>query len=388
MLLGLLPFIYIFIGDVSFHCIFWTRLFQRSFNNLTEDNVLINLTKDDILYDFDSKKYIENLNKKYIIKNKKVLIIDNFNLKNYKEKLEDKNDIYIKENKKGKLKKIIKKFRKTEEDDYINWQKSKKWYSRMKHLKKIENVSIKSYDNLNLAGFLIKNNIEKNNKFVIICHGFGGNHFCHLDIGMGFYKYLGYNVLFIDQRGYGDSEGEYCSMGWKESVDIYKWIKYIVKNYPNSEIVIWGISMGGASVMRTSSMNLPKNVKLCISDCGFNNFINVAKNTLKTFKISKIIGYPLISSIITVARLRNKTNLRYTCSEYLKKSKLPLLLIHGTNDLLVPVQNSIDIFKSYNNDKKLVLVKYADHCKASVFAKDLYWKIIYDFSKNYINYQL
>ena len=386
MSLGLLPFIYFFVGDISYHCLFWTRLFQRSFNNLTENNILINLTKEDILYDFDSKKYIENLNKKYTIKNKKILIVDNINLKNYKENEEDKEDIYIKKNKKGKLKKIIKQFRKTEEDDYINWQKSKIWYSRMKYLKRIENVSIKSYDNLNLAGFLIKNNIKNNNKFVIICHGYGGNHFCHLDIGMGFYKYLDYNVLFIDQRGYGDSEGEYCSLGWKESVDIYKWIKYIVKNYPNSEIVIWGISMGGASVMLTSSFKLPKNVKLCISDCGLNKFSNVAKNVIKNFKISKIIGYPIISAIISVARLRSKTNLRYSCSEYLKKSRLPLLLFHGTNDLLVPVENSIEIFKSYNNDKKLILVKYADHCKASVFAKDIYWKIIYDFSKKYIKY--
>ena len=256
----------------------------------------------------------------------------------------------------------------------------------MKYLNRIENISIKSFDNLNLAGFLIKNNIKNNNKFVIICHGYGGNHFCHLDIGMGFYKYLGYNVLFIDQRSYGDSEGKYCSMGWKESADIYKWIKYIVKNYPHSEIIIWGISMGGASVMRTCSLKLPKNVRLCISDCGFNKFINVAENVIKNFRIPKIIGYPIISSIIIVARIRNKINLKYSCNEYLKKSKLPLLLIHGTKDILVPVQNSIDIFKSYNNDKKLILVKYADHCKASVFAKDIYWKIIYDFSKKYISY--
>ena len=377
MLLSLLPFIFYFVGDVSYHCLFYTSLIQKSFNNLTEDKILTHLDKEDLLNNFDTKKYIESLNKKYIIKDKNVLLIDNLNLRNYKKKPEDKKNIYIKKNKKGKLEKIIQKFRKTEEDDCINWYKARKWYSKMKHLNNIEKLYIHSYDKLNLAGFLIKNNIENNNKFVIICHGFGGNHFCHLDIGMGFYK-LGFNVLFIDQRAYGDSEGKYSSLGWKESIDIYKWINYIVKRFSNSNIVLWGISMGGASVMRTCSMNLPKNVKLCISDCGFNKFTDVAKDVVRKLKIPKIIGYPIIYSIILMARLRNKTNLLYSCSEYLKKSKLPLLLFHGTNDILVPVKNSIDIFKSYNNNKKLVLVKYADHCKASVFTKDLYWKIIYD----------
>ena len=386
MSLGLLPFIYILVGDISFHCLFWTRLFQRSFNNLTENDVLTYLSKDDILYNFNSKKYIEDLNKKYKLEDKKIIIIDNFKLKNYKDTEEENDDIYNKTNKSSKLKTIIKKFRKTEDDDHINWYKSKKWYSKMKFLNNIENIFIKSHDNIKLAGFLIKNDIKNNNKFVIICHGFGGNHFCHLDIGMGFHKYLNYNVLFIDQRGYGDSEGEYCSLGWKECIDIYRWIRYIIKNYPNSEIILWGISMGGASVMLTSSLKLPKNVKLCISDCGLNKFTNIGKNVIKNFKIPKIIGYPIISAIITVARIRNKSNLRYVCSDYLKKSKLPLLLFHGTNDLLVPVENSIEIFKNYDKDKKLVLVKYADHCKASVFAKSLYWKIIYDFSKKYIDY--
>ena len=386
MSLGILHFIYTIFGEITYHSVCWTYLYNKISPNMQEKDIFLDFDCNKSKLQYDYKKYIEIFKNKYsFYNNKNIIIIDNYNLNNSKNTYKNIELNTIKLKKQNKIALLIKRFRKTKDDDYITWYNSRQWYTNMKFTNNIEAINIKSYDNLKLNGVLVKNNIENNNNFVIVVHGYGGNYFCHLDIGYGFYKYLGCNVLFITHRGYKYSSGNYTSLGWKESYDIYKWIQYIVKKYPKANIILWGISMGGTSVLMTSSMNLPKNVKLCISDCAFNCFSDLCKTIVKKAKLSKTIGYPLISSMCTIARLNN-TNLKFKVQNYLKKSKLPILFIHGTSDELIPFKHSVKLFDTYNNDKRLLLVKYADHCKASIYAQDLYWSTIYDFAKNYIDF--
>lgn len=66
-----------------------------------------------------------------------------------------------------------------------------------------------------------------------------------------YYK-AGFNILMPDLRGHGDSEGQYTTMGYYESVDVIDWIKEIIKKDPDALIVLHGISMGAATVMLTT----------------------------------------------------------------------------------------------------------------------------------------
>lgn len=64
------------------------------------------------------------------------------------------------------------------------------------------------------------------------------------------YHNHGFNVLLVDDRGHGDSEGEYAGFGVLDHKDVLKWIDYIIKEIdPKAEIYLHGISMGGASVL-------------------------------------------------------------------------------------------------------------------------------------------
>ncbi|MDO5022750.1 MAG: alpha/beta hydrolase, partial [Eubacteriales bacterium] len=63
-----------------------------------------------------------------------------------------------------------------------------------------------------------------------------------------FYE-LNFNVLLIDQRAQGTSEGEYNTFGVKESGDVLRWVDYLKQNNLAENIVLWGISMGAATVM-------------------------------------------------------------------------------------------------------------------------------------------
>lgn len=58
--------------------------------------------------------------------------------------------------------------------------------------------------------------------------------------------------------------------------DAEKWVEYVIERFGNnSEIFLHGISMGGATVLMASGLNLPNNVKAIISDCAYTSAYDV-----------------------------------------------------------------------------------------------------------------
>jgi fermentation-respiration switch protein FrsA (DUF1100 family) len=81
---------------------------------------------------------------------------------------------------------------------------------------------------------------------------------------------LGYNVLMPDARAHGESQGKYIGYGWPEKYDVRKWVKKdLAKEGQNQKVVIFGVSMGGATAMMTSGLKMPKQVKAYVEDCGY-----------------------------------------------------------------------------------------------------------------------
>ena len=78
----------------------------------------------------------------------------------------------------------------------------------------IYDMFIKSLDGLRLHGVKIVNN-HNSDLWVIISHGYGHDHHAALDQAKHFDD-QGYNILMIDNRAFGLSEGRYCTMGWNE----------------------------------------------------------------------------------------------------------------------------------------------------------------------------
>ena len=60
-------------------------------------------------------------------------------------------------------------------------------------------------------------------------------------------------------------------------------IQQILKKDPNAEIALFGVSMGGATVMMTSGEDLPSNVKVIIEDCGYSTVMDEFTYQLKRF---------------------------------------------------------------------------------------------------------
>ena len=82
----------------------------------------------------------------------------------------------------------------------------------------------------------------------------------------------GHNVLLVDQRGHGGSHGKTVAFGIKERFDCVDWARYAARRFGNGvNIILVGISMGAATVLYASELELPDQVCGIIADCPFSS---------------------------------------------------------------------------------------------------------------------
>ena len=145
---------------------------------------------------------------------------------------------------------------------------------------KLEDVYIKSDDGLKLHGTVIR---CENSKMCVICfHGYTSRGLNDYGSMAKFYNEQGFNLILIDTRNHGESEGKYTGFGVLDRFDAVKWIEFAIKTFGDDvKIFLHGDSMGGATVLMTSGLDLPDNVKAIIADCAFTSAYEVFCHVLK-----------------------------------------------------------------------------------------------------------
>lgn len=247
-------------------------------------------------------------------------------------------------------------FKKKEEDfnlqtKYLDWLNSSK----------CSDEYITSNDGLKLHALKVEN--HKTNNYIILVHGIWSNNKYMVPYAYEFDR-LGYNLLLVNQRASGKSEGNYYTYGYSESNDLLLWTDFLVKNNKKIKIAYFGISMGAATVMMASNKVNVKNVKCIIEDCGYSSLkdqlAHVLKNRYKVYK-----PYPILN--IFEKKMNSKLGLFFNdiCpSDALKSNKLPLFVVHGNHDDFVPFNMSKIIYENQLGDKEYFEVDGARHCES------------------------
>lgn len=233
-----------------------------------------------------------------------------------------------------------------------------------------ESVNIKSEEGYLLKGSIIEN-AEKTNKYVILVHGYTANFHIHMPFVRMFLK-LGFNILLIDARNHGESEGEYPSYGFYECDDLDRWIEFLVKRNSGREIIIGlhGQSMGGATVLLCGSRN--DKVKFVIDDCGYTEGKEIIR-----YQFGKVKWVPF-EPVYKILNWKVKRRVGFAFDEVsprkeLLKSKVPVLFIHGDEDTSVPVEMSINLYNERGNElDDLLIVVGAKHLTAYNIEKEKY----------------
>lgn len=234
-------------------------------------------------------------------------------------------------------------------------------------------VSQMSFDNLKLHAtffpaleeYVDKTEMAAGKKKAVICfHGYTSKGMSDY-IGLSdYYLKRGYAMLLPDARAHGESEGEYIGFGCLDRKDALVWIHWLIQEVGEDvEIVLHGTSMGGATVLMTSGLELPAQVKGIVSDCGFTSPKEVFTHVLNS--MYHLPAFPVIQG----ADIMNKKLAGYGMDECNAKrevahAKIPILFIHGSNDTFVPTHMCNEIYDCCASPKKKLIVEGAAHAES------------------------
>ena len=206
-----------------------------------------------------------------------------------------------------------------------------------------ETLTINSADGFELTGYHYTPE-NSNDKWAVIIHGYGHNH-NHMNGFAEMYLTNGYNVLMVDQRAAGESEGEWLTMGAGESKDIALWTQKIAELNPNAKITLHGVSMGAATAMLAAANSQTTNVTSLVEDCGYTsvlNLIDIAKGLIPQLADSEFVS-------MVSAAAESLTGYPLTAAapiDSIGKATVPSMFITGEADTVVPISNLESLYSA------------------------------------------
>lgn len=201
-----------------------------------------------------------------------------------------------------------------------------------------EFVSILSRDGLTLSGRYY--HVRDDAPLAIGFHGYKSCWLTDFCGGADIAFQMGQNVLLVDERAHGRSQGRIITFGIKERQDVLCWLDYAVNRFgPDVKILLYGVSMGGATVLMASGLDLPDNVKGIVADCPYSAPLDVI------LEVGRQTHYPpkLIKPFVILgAKVFGGFDIREASgAEAVKHTKVPILIIHGEDDTFVPPEMSL-----------------------------------------------
>ena len=233
-----------------------------------------------------------------------------------------------------------------------------------------QEMEIKSFDGLTLKGKYYE--YKKGASIELMMHGYKGNGERDLSTGVLRAFKCKRNVLLVDQRASGSSEGKVISFGVNERKDCLMWVDHLIKTFGDDiQIYLTGVSMGASTVINAaSSETLPKNVIGVLADCGYDNQKEIIKKYVRDMKLPPNLFYPFIK---LGAKLFGRFDLEEIYPiDAVKKIKIPVIFIHGDCDDFVPCYMSENMYKACNSEKSFVVVEGSDHGVAYLVKPDYY----------------
>ena len=216
-------------------------------------------------------------------------------------------------------------------------------------------------------------------KIVICFHGYtsqGMKDYLGLS---GYYLKNGYSMLLVDERAHGESEGKYIGFGCLDRIDALKWINWVLRKCGEDvDILLHGTSMGGATVLMMSSLELPAQVKGIVSDCAFTSPKEVFSHVLKS--MYHLPAFP----VMNISNFLNKRLAGYGLDECnaareVKKAKVPILFIHGSGDTFVPYSMCETMYENCASSKKKLIIEGAAHAECYYKDTDAYENALTEF---------
>ena len=197
------------------------------------------------------------------------------------------------------------------------------------------------------------------------------------------YKESGVNVLVIDQRAHGLSEGKYSTGGIREAEDVSLWMEYMHKEHNQKYIYLHGICVGTCVAIMVSTKYKTDYLKAVILDSAFISYKEIYKNH---YLESGHKLFPVYYQIWFWFKFFTKCNINDSNPEmYMPRFDLPVLFIWGTKDVYcLPEKSKILYEKCASNQKEIEWFEGAEHSRVRLSNEEHYDGLVSDFLARHI----
>ena len=220
-------------------------------------------------------------------------------------------------------------------------------------------------------------NPEPTSKYVILSHGYTDNRIGSLKY-VKMYLNLGFNCIIYDLRGHGENEKTFTTYGVREGKDLVCLIDDTKNRYPDISVLgLHGESLGAATTI--TSLKYKSEVDFAVADCGFSDIENVLKEGYRNAHVP--------TCLVDIADVTGKIRYHYSIKEMcpidsLDENNVPILFIHGAEDLFILPKNSEDMAGRTKGYHEFYLIQGAGHAESILTAPEKYQEYVSGYLDN------
>ena len=236
---------------------------------------------------------------------------------------------------------------------------------------KYEQLEIITQKNKKLFSWFIAT--KKSSPLIIIMHGWGSNSEHMLPIAAVFYR-AGINVLLLDSRCHGKSDGDTYSALPRFAEDINHAVDRARKTLPfNSKVILLGHSVGAAATLYAASKRNDISAVISLSSFGSPQWLMT-----RYFQQLKLPGFLIKFLLLYIQWIIGHRFKEIAPVNSIKQIQVPTLVVHGTHDKTIPIEDA-QLIQSNNKNGYLLTIEGADH--ESVDKLETHGGLLIDFLK-------
>jgi fermentation-respiration switch protein FrsA (DUF1100 family) len=206
---------------------------------------------------------------------------------------------------------------------------------------------------------------------ILVLHGNAQNLSTHVNSVLWLVR-EGYNIFIIDYRGYGWSGGETDLAGAHRDADAALEKLFSLPETDPDRVVVLGQSLGGSIAVYTVTHSAHKDrIRALVIDSAFSSYRRIAREKLDSFWLTWPFQYPLSWTI----------NDSYSAEKWIgQASPVPVLILHGLDDPVVPVNHGRLLSEAARQPKEFWLTARPGHVQS--FGEEAVRKNLVDYLSN------